>query len=48
MAIMDAMPDTFHREQRAAIIAACLLPILFAAVMFCEVLPWAQAMMVAP
>jgi hypothetical protein len=34
--------STYHREQRAAIMAACLYPILFAAVLFCEVLPSVQ------
>lgn len=39
------MRDTYKRQRRAAILAACLWPILFAAVMFCEVLPSLQAMM---
>jgi hypothetical protein len=46
---MDAAmtSTTYHREQRAAIVAACLYPVLFAAVMFCEVLPWLRAMLEA-
>jgi len=44
---MQNVPDTYSRNQRAAIVAACLYPIFFAAVMFCEVLPWLRAMLVA-
>jgi hypothetical protein len=39
--------DTHKRQMRAAWIAAALWPILIAAVMFCEVLPWAQGMLAA-
>jgi hypothetical protein len=40
-------PDTYHRNQRAAVIAACLYPIFFAAVMFCDVLPWLRVVLEA-
>lgn len=44
---MRDMPDTHKRQMRAAWIAAALWPILIAAVMFCEVVPWAQGMLAA-
>lgn len=44
---MERMPDTFHREQRAALLAAALWPLLFAAVIFCDVLPYLRAMLEA-
>jgi hypothetical protein len=35
----------YQREQRAAVLVAVLYPVFFAAVMFCDVLPWLQDML---
>jgi hypothetical protein len=41
------MTDTYHREQRAAVIAALLYPVWFALVMLHVLLPMMQGMMEA-
>lgn len=41
------MPDTYHRDQRASLVAMALYPLLLAAVLFFDVLPYLRAMLEA-